>query len=250
MSDGTFVWYELMSTNTQASAAFFSELFGWTTQTMDMGPGGQYTMLANGESAFGGLQAQQMQGAPSCWVGYIQVPDVAQSVEKVQRMGGNTLVPTTEIPNTGTFAIVTDPQGAAFALWKSGSEGSGARHTETGDFGWAELGTTDLQAAKGFYGENFGWKTISEMETDTGPYVMFGHGETPLGGMITKPDPAPMSYWAHYVNVEDVQATVDRTLALGGKNYHGPVHIPGMVTFAILGDPTGAMFGVAHSERE
>ena len=55
--------------------------------------------------------------APSYWMPYFQVADADASVAKVKELGGNVMVPPQDIPNTGRFAIVSDPQGAMFAVF-------------------------------------------------------------------------------------------------------------------------------------
>ncbi len=247
---GTFVWYDLMTDNTDAAFAYYSGLFGWGSEAMDMGPGGTYNILKNGENQFGGLAAKQMAQAPNAWTAYIGVDQVDSSLAKIQQMGGNVIVPGTDIPNIGRFAVVTDPQGAAFAIWQNqhGDSSAEPKAKTAGDFEWAELGTTDVEGAKGFYGENFNWKLAHAMDMPDGSqYNMMALGEQPIAGIMPKPDMAPAAYWCHYVQVENVDDTLAKSSELGGNTLHGPVTIPGMVQFAILSDPTGAMFGVAKS---
>ena len=61
---------------------------------------------------------------------------------------------------------------------------------------------------------------------------------------------APNSFWLHYVQTVDVDATAAKAQELGGTLVHGPVSVPGMVQFAVLADPGGALFGVAKSLME
>ncbi len=246
---GKFVWYDLITDNKDAALAYYSGLFGWTTQTWE-GEGHDYTMLQNGEKQFGGFMAKQNPQAPNAWLAYIQVDNVDASVIKQTKMGGTTIVPGTDIPNVGRFAVVQDPQGAAFAVYQHAHEGE-AKTIGENDFEWAELGTSDVEGAKGFYGENFNWKLANAMEMPDGStYNMMAVGEEPICGIMQKPEMAPVSYWCHYVQVADVEASVAKSNELGGTVAHGPVTIPGMVTFAVLMDPTGAMFGIAKSLKE
>jgi predicted enzyme related to lactoylglutathione lyase len=57
-------------------------------------------------------------GMPSFWMPYFQVEDCDASVEKARQLGGEIVVPARDIPNTGRFAVVKDPQGAMFAAFK------------------------------------------------------------------------------------------------------------------------------------
>ena len=55
---------------------------------------------------------------PSYWMPYFQVANADAAVTKVQELGGKVMVPATDIPNTGRFSIVNDPQGAMFAVFE------------------------------------------------------------------------------------------------------------------------------------
>jgi predicted enzyme related to lactoylglutathione lyase len=121
-STGTFVWNEIGTGDVEACKAFYSSLFDWTTREMDMGSGGTYTIFQSGGRDVGGLyrmkaQQQQMGVAPH-WLAYIGVEDVDASAHKAESMGGRVLVPPTDIPNTGRFAVLSDPTGATFAIYK------------------------------------------------------------------------------------------------------------------------------------
>jgi predicted enzyme related to lactoylglutathione lyase len=88
-----------------------------------MGPMGTYTMFSRkGEGKagqIGGMIAMpaEMKGVPSHWLVYFDTKDVDASVKKAETLGGKVVVPATDIPNIGRFAIVQDTTGAAFALY-------------------------------------------------------------------------------------------------------------------------------------
>lgn len=248
MSDtnGNFVWYTMLSTDVEASKAFYTGLFGWNQQSMDI-DGAEITMLLNGDSPLGGIKAHPMPGAPSAWIGYIGVDNVDATLEKATKMGGKAPGPATDIP-PGRFAFLNDPQGAWLAVFShANDEVPISRKTETGDFGWAELATTDVDGAKGFYGENFNWGSGQVMNMGDGQYHMVMRGEDPVAGMFTKPAEMPVSAWTFYVNVTDVEASVAKAQELGGKVMMPPMTVPDMVTFAVLADPAGGVVGIAQS---
>lgn len=121
---GTFVWNEIGTGDVEACKTFYRSLFDWTTRDMDMGPNGTYTIFQNGGRDVGGLyrmnaQQQQMGVAPH-WLTYIGVDDVDESARKAESIGGRVIVPPTDIPNTGRFAVLSDPTGATFAIYKNG----------------------------------------------------------------------------------------------------------------------------------
>jgi predicted enzyme related to lactoylglutathione lyase len=120
---GTFVWNEVGTTDPHACKAFYTALFDWKIREMDMGPSGVYTIFQMEGRDIGGLYKmnahQQQMGVPPHWLTYIGVEDVDASASKAEKIGGRILVPPTDIPNTGRFAVLSDPTGAAFAIYKS-----------------------------------------------------------------------------------------------------------------------------------
>ena len=115
-----------------------------------------------------------------------------------------------------------------------------------GAFSWSELMTSDPQAASEFYGSLFGW-TVSEMDMGpAGTYRVAKVGDTSICGIQATPPEAgqmpPM--WGSYVTVDDVDATVAKCKALGGKVCMEPMDVPTVGRMATLQDPQGAMINV------
>ncbi len=87
-------------------------------------------------------------------------------------------------------------------------------------FVWVELGTTDVDKAKSFYGQLFDWKFDTQMMGDM-PYTMIGVGEGTGGGMMKHPVPGAPSMWLAYVLVDDLEAATAKAKSLGAKVYQG-----------------------------
>ena len=115
---GIFSWNELMTRDAGASAKFYTTLFGWTREDMDMGDF-TYTMFKSGERAVGGMIALSAEAAsmPVMWMGYVTVENLEASVAKAEGLGAKVLKEITEI-SMGRFAILSDPQGAVVGLWQ------------------------------------------------------------------------------------------------------------------------------------
>jgi len=122
---GTFCWVELLCRDTDAARAFYSSVVGWEMREMDLGGGvGPYTIIAPAGSpegsGVGGIQSMPAEDkGPSCWLPYVSVEDVAATSAKAESLGGKLFVPATDIPNVGCFAVLADPEGAMFALYRS-----------------------------------------------------------------------------------------------------------------------------------
>ncbi|HEY2574599.1 MAG TPA: VOC family protein [Verrucomicrobiaceae bacterium] len=114
---GDVHWNELQTSDAAGAKAFYTGLFGWTTEPFP-GGGMDYTILCNNGKGFGGIMQSPHPGAPTQWVGYIVVEDVDATVAKVERLGGKVCAPPFDIPQVGRIAIVQDPQGAVFGVHK------------------------------------------------------------------------------------------------------------------------------------
>ena len=116
---GSFCWNELMTTDTGKDKDFYTNLFGWGANTQDFG-GFQYTMFQNGERGAGGMLqiTPEMGPIPSNWLVYFSVDDCDAKVQKATELGAKVMKPADDIPGVGRFAILFDPQGAAFAIIK------------------------------------------------------------------------------------------------------------------------------------
>lgn len=116
---GAFCWNELYTTDPKRAADFYQSLFGWSGEKVQL-PVGEYTMFEKGGAqAAGMLQISKEWGPmPPHWLVYFAVDDSDRTVEKAKGMGANVMVPPTDIPNIGRFSILSDPQGAGFAVIK------------------------------------------------------------------------------------------------------------------------------------
>jgi predicted enzyme related to lactoylglutathione lyase len=251
-SHGKFVWYELMTTDTAGAEAFYKAVVGWGTQDSGM-PGMAYTLLNAGGTAIGGLMAlpeeARKAGMRPGWTGYVAVDDVDASAAQLTKAGGAVHRAPDNIPGVGRFAVVADPQGATFVLFKAAAEGPGAPPAPApgtpGHPGWRELHAADQEAAFGFYSGLFG-RTKAE-PFDMGPmgiYQLFATGDAPVGGMMTKMETAPVPFWLYYFNVAGIDAAASRVKAAGGQVQNGPHEVPGGSWILQGLDPQGAMFAL------
>jgi uncharacterized protein len=119
-----------------------------------------------------------------------------------------------------------------------------------GAFSWCELMTTDLKAAEAFYVNLFGW-TVADGPVEGMEYRVMSAGGQGVGGMMTiPPDSPPMPpHWGATVTVEDVDATIAKAEALGGKVLMQPQAIPTVGRFAVIQDPQGAVVSVITYSR-
>lgn len=120
MRAGLFGWNELITSNVEGAKKFYSEVFGWTTETKNIAPGWDYHMFKNGETMVGGMFGitPEMGPMPSHWLAYVMSDDIDADVAKATAAGGRIIKDKMVVPGTGCFAIIQDPQGAVIAVWK------------------------------------------------------------------------------------------------------------------------------------
>lgn len=112
------VWNELGTNDTKKAGEFYSNVFGWTRQQFP-GPM-EYTVFNNDDKGIGGMYqiTPEMGPIPPHWIVYFAVDDCDAKVQKASELGAHIIKPAEDIPGVGRFAILADPQGAAFALLK------------------------------------------------------------------------------------------------------------------------------------
>jgi uncharacterized protein len=113
-----FVHVELMSNDVGKAKTFYGKLFDWKLEDMpfnDM----TYTLIGVGEGTGGGMMKNPIPNAPSAWMSYVLVDDVKAATAKAKSLGANVMKEVTEVPNMGSFSIITDPTGAMLGLWET-----------------------------------------------------------------------------------------------------------------------------------
>jgi predicted enzyme related to lactoylglutathione lyase len=191
-------------------------------------------------------------GARPAWIGYVGVDDVDGFAERVKAAGGTIHKPAEDIPGVGRFAVVADPQGASFVLFK-GSGGQPPQRPASdvpGMPSWNELHAGEWQSAFAFYADLFGWTKAEAVDMGPmGTYQLFAAGSAPIGGMMTKSESIPAPFWLHYFSVDAIDAATARLTGKGGRVLHGPHQVPGGSWIVQCQDPQGAMFALVSPSR-
>ena len=114
-----FVHLELSTSDTAKAKTFHAGLFGWTYTDNDMGNNMIYTTFKPEGGPGGGMMQHPVPGAPSAWLTYVLVDDVAAATAKAKSLGAQVMRDKTEVPHMGWFSIITDPTGAHLGLWQT-----------------------------------------------------------------------------------------------------------------------------------
>ena len=249
--EGIPCWYELGTSDLTAASAFYADVLGWTIADAGM-PGMDYRLgtatdggMVSGMMALEGGQA----APPPYWMIYFTTEDCDARVAAITEAGGTMLAAPADIPGTGRFAVVADPQGAAFGLLRPLPMDAPMEHPAfdqqaPGHGNWHELMSSDPEAGLAFYAEQFGWTKGDTMDMgEMGTYQIFGGGGQDLGGMMGLGN-SPVSAWLPYFGSTGIDQSVERIVAGGGTIHHGPAEVPGGAWIALATDPQGAWFAV------
>jgi predicted enzyme related to lactoylglutathione lyase len=120
----TFCWDELLTSDSDAAVKFYTSLFGWGAEHMEMPGFGRYSLLKRtgvkdemgGDKNAGGVMKMPPGVPHPFWLTYVAVPGCDDTVAKAKKLGATVTSPPMEIPNVGRFATMLDSQHAPFAV--------------------------------------------------------------------------------------------------------------------------------------
>ena len=255
---GEFSWVDLSTTDVDAAVRFYGDLMAWDAQSA--GPveetGGYGFFMRDGKMVGG--YGPAFGGQPPSWSGYITVTDADTTAVRIGEAGGTVVAGPMDLPaEAGRMGVAVDPGGAFFSFIQHGARSVGAQVVnEPGAWTWNHLNTRDLEHAKRFYGEVFGWEAkVSEGGPPDNPYLMWqvegqrwpeGLAGVSQMGAADFPPELP-SHWLVYLAVPDAKVATEKTQATGGKAIMPPTQIP-VGAMAVLTDPQGAVFGIIEPD--
>lgn len=248
---GSFIWYELMTTDPAGAKRFYEDVVGWTIG--DPAPAGdvEYRMLGAPQGFAGGMLTLTKEmcdgGARPIWLGYLGVDDVDAAVAKAVGAGATVQMEAFDTPGVGRIAMIHDPQGVPIYLMRGASDQSSTAYQRhgLGHVSWNELMTSDREAALGFYRDHFGYEKAGGMDMgpELGEYSFIAHaGETV--GAVMKASPEAPTIWQFYVRVPDIDTAAEKVTAGGGQVLFGPMDVPTGERVLVGVDPQGASFGL------
>lgn len=245
---GAVIWYELMTDAVAAAASFYARVLGW--RAVDSGlPGPGYRYWRHAGEDVGGLMAlpdeARAAGARPAWFPYLHEPQVEARIATVAAAGGAVYMPATEVPGVGRFAMLADPQGAAFYVMAPVGAGASPAFSpeRIGHGGWNELQAADLDAARAFYAAQFGWQSRGDAAHPAGGQCFGTASGDELGAMV-QGDPGTRAWWLCAFNCDDIDAATRRLRAAGGKALDGLRRLPNGKWLLPAEDPQGARFGL------
>jgi predicted enzyme related to lactoylglutathione lyase len=121
------VHFEIPATDPDKLSRFYTQLFGWKIEKMDMGgtpyhavstvPTDSQGMPSVAGAINGGIAPRTL--LMSGVTNYVQVESVDQYAEKAKGLGAKVATTKMPVPGMGYFAILTDPEGNPFGVWQN-----------------------------------------------------------------------------------------------------------------------------------
>jgi predicted enzyme related to lactoylglutathione lyase len=248
---GTFIWYELMTTDINAAARFYGAVIGWQVpQQRDAQSGDRdYRMIrrSDGGNAGGMLQltgGMQQGGARTTWLAYLEVDDVDATTSAIEQDGGHRHL---------RMSMVTDPLGSPFYVMRPiPPPGQPDARSDVFDpmavqrANWNELITPDLARAKAFYAKHFGFAFNETMPMgEMGDYCFIDLAGQRVGALMQQHKAVPFTGWTFYFGVPSITAARRAIEQGGGRVVMEPQEVPGGSYAMVASDPQGAIFGAA-----
>jgi predicted enzyme related to lactoylglutathione lyase len=239
---GTFNWVDLQTDDQEGAKAFYSALFGWDYDEVPIGDGMVYSMAQLQGHSVAALGPSQGEDMPPHWNCYVSVEDVDASAARAAELGATLLAEPFDVFDAGRMAAFQDPEGAVLCVWQAKENIGAGLVNAPGALTWNDLLSPDVEASAAFYRALFGWE-ISEIEGSEGQYWSVVNQGRSNGGIMPLP-PGGHPAWNLYFGSQDADATVVRARELGGETVMGPMDIQNGTRFAILRDPSNAVFSV------
>ncbi len=256
--EGTFGWIDLATSDAEGAKGFYSAVFGWTFEDMPTDAGPDYTMFQfDGHGTCGMYQQppeMSEQGIPPCWNSYIAVNDADAMTAKAESLGARVLQQPFDVMDVGRMSVISDLDGAIVSLWqdrKQCEEGGEIIVNVPNTWCWNELYCNNPEKEIAFYEDLFGWTHDTSKNPMGLDYVTYKKDGRELAGMLQiQSDWGEMPpVWGVYFTVADVQETMAKVKAAGGKVLMEPMAIPGVGEFTSITDPQGAFFNIIRLEQ-
>lgn len=252
---GEFCWVSLSTTDVEGAKAFYGDLLGldWEPAPGPPEETGGYGFFVKDGKQVSGMGPVQAEGQPSAWSSYVKVEDADEAAERVKGAGGQVVFGPIEIPNeSGRTATCQDTAGAFFSVIQQRKHPGAQLVNEVGTWTWNNLMTRDVDAAKDFYAEVFGWTAVHNEQAPPNILMWEVEGQRwpeGLAGMMGIADdlPADMpSHWQVYFIVENLDEALEKATGIGARIGFGPVDAP-VARLATLVDPQGAVVSILEA---
>jgi predicted enzyme related to lactoylglutathione lyase len=241
---GAPCWVDLFTSDPDRSRAFYSDIFGWTSESAGEEYGGYFNFAKDSIAVAGGMHNDGQAGTADGWSIYLATDDAERVTKEAVANGGEVIVPAMDVMELGTMAVVTDPGHASIGAWKPGLHKGFGIFGEPGTPAWFELHTSAYDQSVQFYKDVFEWNTHVEGDSPEFRYTTLSIADEQLAGIMDASAWLPAGEpgaWSVYFGVSNADATLEAITKLGGKVV-APAEDTPYGRLAQASDPTGALF--------
>ena len=245
---GQMVWADLITPDLAAAEKFYGGLFGWTFQPVPAATGNYAVAMLEGRP-IGGLLEKAIpagQHQQSAWLTFLAAGDV-DSVKKIAvSHGAKVLADIKNYPQRGRQCVLSDPEGAVFALLASSSGDSPDYLPADGDWIWSSLHAKDAGAEAAFYQNLLGYDVFDLPSDDGLEHLILSTDNYARASAndLARDSARRRSHWLNFVRVDNAAESTAKVVAMGGRVLVEPRADRHGGMLAVVADPAGAPFGL------
>ena len=218
---GKVVWADLVTPDLGAAERFYGGLFGWTFQTIHTGKSDYAVALSDGRPVGGLFQKAMPAGEhrQSAWLTFIAVRDVDAAKQAALAQGAKVLSDSKNYPSRGRQAVLSDPEGAVFAILASSSGDAADFLADSGEWLWSSLLSKDPAAEAGFYQTLFGYDVFDLASDDGLEHMILSSDDFARASVNAFPGGSARRHphWLNFIRVDSTSDSVAKAVALGGR---------------------------------
>jgi len=245
---GKIVWADLVTPDLVSAERFYGGLFGWTFQTIHAGES-DYALASVDGRAVGGLYQKPIAAGEhkqSAWLTFIAVGDVDAAKRAALANGAKVVSDAKSYPARGRQAVLSDPEGAVFAILASSSGDAPDYLAAPGEWIWSSLLSEDAGTEAAFYQTLFSYDVFDLASDDGREHVILASDGFARGSVNSFPTGAARrhAHWLNFIRVDNTNDVVAKVLAAGGRILVEPHPDRHGGQVAVVADPAGAPFGL------
>jgi uncharacterized protein len=245
---GKVVWADLVTPDLASAQSFYGSLFGWTFQQVHAGKSDYAVVLAGGRPIGGILQRPVPPGEhrQPAWLTFLAVKDVDAAARVALSHGAKSVSEPKTYARRGRQAVLTDPEGAVFALLASAGGDPPDDLAEPGEWIWSALLSKDPAQSAAFYQNVFGYDVFDADSDDGSEHMVLSSDDYARASVNTLPAGSARRHphWLNFIRVTGAAEAAKKAVSLGGRILVEPHDDGPGGLWAVISDPAGAPIGV------
>jgi hypothetical protein len=245
---GKIVWADLLTPDLDASKRFYGGLFGWSFTDAVSGQSGYTVAYVDGRPVAGFIPraTPASERRQPVWLTFIAVSDVDAARRTALDHGAKVVFEPKTYPQRGRQAVLSDPEGAAFAILASSSGDPADVLAEPGEWIWSSLQVGDPARDAAFYQTLFGYEVFDVPSEDGLKHMILSSDDFARASVNAFPDASSgrHPHWLDFVRVLDAASVASKAVALGGRVLVEPRLDRHGGNVAVIADPNGAPIGI------